>query len=84
MELKMIEINIMVGEDGPYYPSKVTNVPSVGDNIELTSYTDMASKLPHVINLKVNKVVHELVEFKEGHNIVKEHSHFVKVICSKA
>lgn len=78
----MIDVKIVVA-DGTFYNSKVTSVPSVGDSIELTSYTDMKNEHPFIVNLKVNKVLHELIEFEEGHQIVKEHHHIINIHCTK-
>ena len=80
----MIDVTIYVGTDGPYYPTKVESLPSVGDYIDLTSYTDMKHKQEHYIELKVVKVIHELVEFNEKDtNIIKKHHHNVNLICKK-
>ncbi len=81
----MIDVTIFIGsEDGVYYPTKMLNIPSVGEFIELHSYSDMAANLDHKYNLKVLKVIHEVIEFDpDKQSVVKEHHHFVKLICSK-
>jgi len=83
-ETAMIGITIVIGKDGPYYPSKVESIPSIGEHIKFTSYTDMKNGFEYEFDLIVTNVRHELIEFNEEHTaVIKEHQHDITVYCEK-
>ncbi|WP_323913484.1 hypothetical protein [Aeromonas veronii] len=80
----MIGITIVIGKDGPHYPTKVESIPSIGEHIKLTSYTDMKSGFEYEFNLIVTNVQHELIEFNENHTeVIKKHHHDITIFCEK-
>lgn len=80
----MIDVTVIIGKDGPYYPSSVNSVPRVGDYINLTSHTDMKDKLEPYHTLKVTKVIHDIIEFNpEYTSVVKEHHQLITLQCEK-
>ncbi|EIZ1354451.1 hypothetical protein V4T56_004261 [Vibrio vulnificus] len=80
----MIDVTVIIGKDGPYYPSSVNSVPRVGDYINLTSHTDMKDKLEPYHTLKVTKVMHNIIEFNpEYTSVVKEHHQLITLQCER-
>jgi hypothetical protein len=81
----MIDATIHIEKDGTYYPTQIHVLPSVGDIINLTSYSDMANNHTWKLKLKVLRVEHSVIEFNpELTSTVKNYTHDINIYCSKS
>jgi hypothetical protein len=79
----MIEVTIQIEGDA-HYPTKLHTLPSVGDYLEVNSYSDLEAGYDNIHNLKVKSIKHHIIEFPDAHKTIKKHSQNVVVTCVRA
>jgi hypothetical protein len=78
----VIDVNIVLNKDESYYPSKVNLLPKVGDLIRLESFSNLATRHDAYLDLKVESITHELVEFSDKSSR-QEHYHRISINVSE-